>query len=84
MSQLPPSEPPSPEGGGAAEQRLLALLLLLRPVADGGDPSLIASVMRRVRVQRTLRELLGVLGGLTGAVEDVLRLFAGRPRRERP
>ena len=78
MSQLPPSESPS-----AAEQRLLALLLLLRSPAEGGDPSLISSVMRKVRVQKALRELLGVLGGLTGAVEDVLRLFAGRPRTER-
>lgn len=79
MSELPPSDSPS-----AAEQRLLALLLLLRAPADRGDPSLIASVMRRVRVQRTVRELLGVLGGLTGAVEDVLRLFVARTRREHP
>jgi len=79
VSELPPSDPPSP-----AEARLLALLLLLRPTADAGDPSLIASVMRRVRVQRTVRELLGVLGGLTGAVEDVLRLLTARGRKEQP
>jgi hypothetical protein len=78
MSQLPPSETPS-----AAEQRLLALLLLLRSPAEGGDPSLIGSVMSKVRVQKALRELLGVLGGVTGAVEDVLRLFAARTRGER-
>jgi len=79
MSALPPSESPSP-----AEQRLLALLLLLRPAADGGDASLVASVMWKVRVQRTVRELLGMLGELTGAVENVLRLFAQRTRREQP
>jgi hypothetical protein len=77
MSELPPSEQP-----GAAEQRLLALLLLLRTPEEGDDRSLVASIMRRARVQRAVRELLGVLGGVTGAVGGVLRLFV--PGREQP
>lgn len=80
MSELPPSQGSGSESISAAEQRLLTLLLLLRAPADGGDPSLITSVMRKVHVQRTIRELLSVLGGLTGAVEDVVRLFARRAR----
>jgi hypothetical protein len=78
MSELPPSQPPTP-----AEQRLLALLLLLRTPEEGGDRPLVASIMRRARVQRAVRELLGVLGGLTGAVGGVVRLLAG-PRGDRP
>lgn len=82
MSELPPSGRPG-QLSSAAEQRLLALLLLLRTPEDGGDRSLIATVMRRVRVQRAVRELIGVLGGLAGAAEGVLRVLAGRGRTER-
>lgn len=77
MSALPPSESPTP-----AEQRLLALLLLLRSPSDGANPSLIGSVMRRVRIQMMVRELLGVLGGVTRAAEEVLRLLARGSRKE--
>lgn len=79
MSELPPSQSPS-----AAEQRLLALLVLLRRPAEGADPSLTGSVMRRVRIQLALRELLGAVGGLTRAVEDVFRVLARSTRREHP
>lgn len=78
MSELPPSDPPS-----AAEQRLVSLLLLLRTPAEGGDPSLIPSVMGRVRVQHSVRELLDVLGNVAGAVGEVVRLFVGHGRSER-
>jgi hypothetical protein len=75
MSELPPDPRPS-----AAEQRLLGLLLLLRTADDAVDRSLIVSIMRRVRVQSAIREVMGVLEGITGAAGNVLRLLAGGRR----
>jgi hypothetical protein len=75
MSGLPPSRPPS-----AAEQRLLGLLLLLRTADDAVDRSLIVSIMRRIRIQSAIREVMGVLEGITGAAGNVLRLLAGGRR----
>lgn len=76
MSELPPSSRPSP-----AEQRLLALLVLLRAPADGAGRGFVASVVQRARIQHAVRELLGVLGGLTGGVGHLVRLLAARQRR---
>ena len=70
MSELPPEQPPSP-----AEQRLLLLLEVLRREAGGDDRAFVGSVMRHVRVQSVLRELLSAVGGLTLAVREALALL---------
>ncbi len=75
MSELPPEQPPSP-----AEQRLLLLLEVLRREAGGDDRAFVGSVMRHVRVQSVLRELLSAVGGLTSAVREALAILLASRR----
>lgn len=75
MSELPPEQPPSP-----AEQRLLLLLEVLRREAGGDDRAFVGSVMRHVRVQSVLRELLSAVGGLTSAVRKALAILLASRR----
>ncbi len=69
MSELPPEQPPT-----TAEQRLLLLLEAFRREAAGDDRAFVGSVMRHVRVQGLLRELLAAFGGLTSAAREALAL----------
>jgi len=71
MSELlPPEQEITP-----AEQRLLHLLDTLRRETEGDDGAFARSVMRHVRVQSLLRELLGAVGGLTSAVREALAIL---------
>jgi len=72
MSELPPEQEISP-----VEQRLLHLLDALRGETQGGDGAFVGSVMRQVRVQSLLRELLGAVGVLTSAVREALAILLG-------
>jgi hypothetical protein len=76
VSELPPEDAPSP-----AEQRLLALLLLLRRELDDSQGPPVSAVMRRVRVQRVLRDLLGAMTHLAAAAVEGVGLVLGWPRR---
>ena len=71
------------EARGAAEERLLALLALLRAEGERDDHTLVGTVMRNVRWQRTVRELLITIGSLAGAVTDGVAAILGLPRRQR-
>ena len=75
MSELPPEQPTT-----LAEQRLLILLEVLRREAADDDATLIGSVMRQVRIQSLLRELLSAVGGLTSAVREAVTILLA-PRR---
>ncbi|MBA3332670.1 MAG: hypothetical protein H0U30_01650 [Actinobacteria bacterium] len=70
MNELPPEPPTTP-----AEQRLLLLLEGLRREADGDDRAFVGSVMRNVRVQSLLREVLGAVGSLGSAVRDAIAIL---------
>jgi len=70
MSELPPERPTNP-----TEQRLSLLLEELRREAGGDDRAFVGSLMRHVRVQSLLRELLSAVGGLTLAVREALALL---------
>lgn len=76
MSELPPEQPTT-----LAEQRLLILLeALRREAADGDDATLVGSVMRQVRIQSLLRELLSAVGGLTSAVREAFTILLAARR----
>ena len=64
-----------------AEERALALLAVLRAEADDGDRAFVGGVMRTVRFQRTLREVLTAIGSLAGAVTHGVAAVLGLPRR---
>ncbi len=70
MNELPPDPATTP-----AEQRLLLLLEGLRRDAEGDDRAFVGSVMRNVRAQSLLRELLGAVGSLSSAVREVLAIL---------
>lgn len=70
MSELPPEPPTTP-----AEQRLSLLLEELRREAGGDDRAFVGSVMRHVRFQSLLRELLSAVGGLALAVREALAIL---------
>ena len=65
----------------AAEQRLLALLLLLRTEDGRQPPALVTAVMRTVRWQRALRDVMSAIAGLLAAVADGVLVVAGLRRR---
>ncbi|MDQ3162724.1 MAG: hypothetical protein M3Q92_07810 [Actinomycetota bacterium] len=64
-----------------AEERVLTLLTLLRAEAEQADRRLVGSVMRHVRYQRTLREVLITIGSLAEAVTHGVAAILGLPRR---
>ena len=63
------------------EQRLLALLAAVRAEAGRADTALTGRVMRNVRIQTAMRELLTALAGIAGAIVGGLSLLVpGRKR----
>ena len=62
------------------EERLLALLVLLRADPGLGTARLAAAVMRSVRWQRALRDVMQALGNLASAVADGVFVLVGVPR----
>ena len=62
----------------AAEVRLLGLLTLLRSDAVRRDPRLVQTLMRRVRWQSRVRDVLAAVARLAGAVVDGLSLYTRR------
>ncbi|MBA3245864.1 MAG: hypothetical protein H0T61_11920 [Actinobacteria bacterium] len=79
MSEPPPEQPTTP-----AEERLLLLLESLRREGELDDRALVGSVMRHVRVQSLLRELLSAVGGLTSALREALALLIASRSGGRP
>jgi hypothetical protein len=69
------SEGRSDEPLTPAEQRLATLLALLRSELVRSRPGLVAAVMRRVRWQQLLRELVDAFGTLASSVVQGLGLF---------
>ena len=65
----------------AAEERLLALLALIGAETGRDDPRGVAAMMRQVRWQRELRELMRALGDLAGALAFGVAAILGIPRR---
>ena len=72
------SEGPSDDGLTPAEQRLAALLALLRSDLVRSRPGLVTAIMRQVRWQRVMRDVLGALGTLASSVTQGLVLLLGR------
>jgi hypothetical protein len=71
-------EPLSP-----AEQRVAALLALLRSDLVRSRPGLVTAIMRRVRWQQLLREVVATLGTFASSVAGGLTVFLGRSRGHR-
>ena len=69
------------EERSAAEEHVLALLALLQAEAERDDRTLVGAVMRHLRFQRTVREVLTAVGSLAGAVTDGVAIILGLPRR---
>jgi hypothetical protein len=69
------SERGSDEPLTPAEQRLATLLALLQSELVRSRPGLVAAVMRRVRWQQLLRELVDALGGLASSVVRGVGVF---------
>ena len=72
------SEGPSDDALTPAEQRLAALLALLRSDLVRSRPGLVTAIMRQVRWQRVVRDVLGALGTLASSVTEGLVLLLGR------
>ena len=68
---------PLDEGLTPAEERLLALLLLLQAEEARPPGSLAESVMRTLRWQRLLRDVLSAAAGLVAAAADGVRVLFG-------
>ena len=64
-----------------AEERVLTLLTLLRTEAAQPDRRLVGSVLRQLRFQRALREVLTAIGSLAEAVTLGVAAILGVPRR---
>jgi hypothetical protein len=77
------SERGSEEPLTPAEQRVATLLALLQSELVQSRPGLVAAVMRRVRWQQLLREVVDVLGTLASSVVRGLGVFLrGAPGQE--
>lgn len=63
-----------------AEQRLVSLLALLRSDLVRSRPALVGAIMRRVRWQGLIRELLGAVGTVASSLAHGVTLLLGRPR----
>ncbi|MBA3330763.1 MAG: hypothetical protein H0T39_07840 [Actinobacteria bacterium] len=74
------AQPPEDELG-PAEQRLQTILVPLQGEPAATDPAAVGSVMRAVRWQRSLREVLDVLGGIAHAVAEGISTIVGSRRR---
>lgn len=66
-----------------ADERLQELLALLQTDAGRLDPVLVERVMRAVRWQRTVRDVIDALSGLASAVRDSLTVLVGSQRSSR-
>ncbi len=73
----------SREALGPADERLQELLALLQTDAGRLDPVLVERVMRAVRWQRTVRDVIDALSGLASAVRDSLTVLVGSQRSSR-
>ncbi|MBA2475835.1 MAG: hypothetical protein H0V40_07775 [Actinobacteria bacterium] len=73
---MKPDEPDEPDDR-ASDQRLQSLLGLLQSEREEGDPQGVRSVMRGVRWQRSVRELLHAIGGLAAGVVEGVALAVG-------
>ncbi len=71
------------EALGPADERLQELLALLQTDAGRLDPVLVERVMRAVRWQRTVRDVIDALSGLASAVRDSLTVLVGSQRSSR-
>lgn len=78
MSDLPPDEPLSP-----SEQRLAALLGLLRSDIVRSRPALVGAIMRQVRWQHLVRDVLGAVGAFASSVGRGLTFLLGQPGSRR-
>jgi hypothetical protein len=65
-----------------AEQRLAALLALLRSDLVRSRPALVGRIMKRVRWQRVLREVLGAVGTFASTVAQGVTMLVGRSPRK--
>ncbi|MBA2568194.1 MAG: hypothetical protein H0V11_02490 [Actinobacteria bacterium] len=64
-----------------AEQRLASLLALLRSDAVRSRPMFVAGIMKQVRWQRFVREVVEAVASFASALADgVAVLVGGRPR----
>jgi hypothetical protein len=61
-----------------AEQRVAALLALLRSDLVRTQPGLVAAIMRRVRWQQLVREVVSTLGNFASSVANGVTVFLGR------
>lgn len=75
-----------PRGPSPAEQRLLALLTLLRGQMDGAPSEgrvPVHAIMRTIRWQRAVRDVLRTIGQLGVAISSGITLSLGKAGRRK-
>jgi hypothetical protein len=71
------SGPPSTEHQGPAERRLSEHLQLLRADPPEGSAQIVATIIRRARWQRMIRQPLLAITALTASIGDGIRMLLG-------